>query len=1003
MAKNVERKLTLIVRAKDQASREFSKLQKNFSGLQGKLSGLGNRFAQFGRSLGGSLSRIVTSFSAAGQGVASFAAGLAVIGPIAGGVTVALTAMVAPLVGIVAGVRALAGTRAVWSEQQQAALQLEAAWGAMGRSIPVEKIFELSSALQQTSIFGDEAISQGAKMLATFPQITDEMFPEAMQAMVDFASFSGSSIEAAARTIGKASMGMYGELSRLGITISDSTKKSKDFTLALKDINQQVGGQGVALTKTWSGALTQLKNVWGDLLEQIGRVQVLGFSGIFQPIIDKIVEFSQKLEKAIDSGELDTFIGKLKDMASVFADVVVELLEWAARLAVDFKEWAENTDIEVWFRTYTSLVKTAVLVTRDLASALFSVLGYMARLLKAPISAFGSAMGKIFGGVNKTLEDMSQEIHTNLAIMEADKQISEFEKLEEAIGRMLKDFGQGTGEYLDKLFAFAGEGTDRLKEAVSGAAKAFDSMKDSQKDTLRDLDESWEDSNALVERTAADRIEAFKTYFEGLRNVAEESLASARNQIYNFSEQVRNSISGGATLDSLKEFTKGIQKLGQDSIKHLQGVAEKLGSFTNTLRSRLSQVKNELRQLSTSTENDLRSISDTQEQQLRRINRAGLTEAEKQAESVVFISRKLQEAGSLMSTGNVEDLERAKSIYVSLQNEAGTLKNSSQARAALELATQGAQEAALRLEERKREELEKEKAALEAQIASAQQLRKEIEATVKALTNKLKVTIDENSLKQAIDRVKKALEAQKFYIKVQAQKLENPQSGGGGSPFIQAFATGGPSGTDTIPAWLSPGEYVVRSRAVKALGLAFMDQINRVKGYASGGPIGNASTQVGGMDFSWLLEFFTRMRNFVRRYPDLVKQTQEQGALLSQASRKLSQEAAKMAGGETFAASFNRGAVLDSGTKNILDYMSRQYHQDTYDQGMRVRDYMKDVGSDRSPERAWMRAFEDSVKTFGEGVGKFGESTEKGVSAKIEVTSKGDHSVVAGEGLVETY
>jgi TP901 family phage tail tape measure protein len=43
------------------------------------------------------------------------------------------------------------------------------------------------------------------------------------------------------------------------------------------------------------------------------------------------------------------------------------------------------------------------------------------------------------------------------------------------------------------------------------------------------------------------------------------------------------------------------------------------------------------------------------------------------------------------------------------------------------------------------------------------------------------------------------------------------------------FATGGPSGTDTIPAWLSPGEEVEQKGAVDKYGAPFMDALNQQK------------------------------------------------------------------------------------------------------------------------------------------------------------------------------
>ena len=72
------------------------------------------------------------------------------------------------------------------------------------------------------------------------------------------------------------------------------------------------------------------------------------------------------------------------------------------------------------------------------------------------------------------------------------------------------------------------------------------------------------------------------------------------------------------------------------------------------------------------------------------------------------------------------------------------------------------------------------------------------------------------------------------------QIMQMPGPWGGGPMH---FATGGPSGTDTIPAWLSPGEYVQNKSAVDQYGTAFMNALNQgqvdpssVRYFATGGP-----------------------------------------------------------------------------------------------------------------------------------------------------------------------
>src|SRR5690554_5343084 len=135
-----------------------------------------------------------------------------------------------------------------------------------------------------------------------------------------------------------------------------------------------------------------------------------------------------------------------------------------------------------------------------------------------------------------------------------------------------------------------------------------------------------------------------------------------------------------------------------------------------------------------------------------------------------------------------------------------------------------------------------------------------------------------NGLMSMIDGTKSVAEAfqdmaQKIVqdlvrIMIQAQitnaiagQLGAPSSGGGG--IFSAFATGGyvsgpgSSMSDSIPARLSNGEYVVRASAVKKVGIGFLDYINnlgvgsfknKVKGhFADGGQVQSGASGGGGV------------------------------------------------------------------------------------------------------------------------------------------------------------
>lgn len=85
----------------------------------------------------------------------------------------------------------------------------------------------------------------------------------------------------------------------------------------------------------------------------------------------------------------------------------------------------------------------------------------------------------------------------------------------------------------------------------------------------------------------------------------------------------------------------------------------------------------------------------------------------------------------------------------------------------------------------------------------------------------------------------------------------NGNVAGGGWNKPKRFASGGPvsyfargGSTDTIPAMLTPGEFVMNTDAVDKYGMAFMDHLNKggsVRGYATGGAVGPVYRASGGV------------------------------------------------------------------------------------------------------------------------------------------------------------
>ena len=168
-------------------------------------------------------------------------------------------------------------------EAEKAASQLNAVLTATGRFTPElsKQMLEYSSALQQVSIFGDEAITASQTILAGFTSIGGPVFQRAQESILDIASKLGKDLPEAARTVGLAledPIKGVRLLRSLNVILSQS---QIDLIKSFEAVGDRASAQGVILSAlessskgaaaaardTLGGALTSLSNTFGDLLE----------------------------------------------------------------------------------------------------------------------------------------------------------------------------------------------------------------------------------------------------------------------------------------------------------------------------------------------------------------------------------------------------------------------------------------------------------------------------------------------------------------------------------------------------------------------------------------------------------------------------------------------------------------------------------------------------------------------------------------------------------------
>ena len=200
----------------------------------------------------------------------------------------------------IAGIAAVAATTKAYAEQ-------EASVNSMNQALVQQGIFtkelskkyqDMASSLQKTSTFGDEAILKSQGIIQSYlgqEEITEEL----MQATLDFAAAQGTDLVTAAGLVGKSIGSSTNGLARYGVEIDTSATATEKLAAVTSALSGKFGGQAAAAADGL-GALKQMKNAFGDVLEIVGK-QLAPVITFFAREITKFSENVQTNNNVIDS------------------------------------------------------------------------------------------------------------------------------------------------------------------------------------------------------------------------------------------------------------------------------------------------------------------------------------------------------------------------------------------------------------------------------------------------------------------------------------------------------------------------------------------------------------------------------------------------------------------------------------------------------------------------------------------------------------------------------
>lgn len=206
-----------------------------------------------------------------------------------------------------------------FAESELAAKKLDAALARLGPSAAgvSAALQDQARALQETTVFSDDAIVAGQALLANFTQSEDQL-KSGTTAALDFAVATGTDLRSAFLLLGKAAEGNTAALSRYGVVIDDATPATEKFAAAVEGLNNLFGGQAAAQAETYSGRIAQLKN-------QLVQVQV-GFGRLFVEVINSTNALSGSQD--VISGYAES----LRVTANALPGLTKNTLDWANNL-----------------------------------------------------------------------------------------------------------------------------------------------------------------------------------------------------------------------------------------------------------------------------------------------------------------------------------------------------------------------------------------------------------------------------------------------------------------------------------------------------------------------------------------------------------------------------------------------------------------------------------------------------------------------------------------------
>lgn len=180
--------------------------------------------------------------------------------------------------------------------QAQAEQQLLVALG--NRADVQQRLIQQAGELQNQTLFGDEETIKAQALIAAFVK-EEEAIKRVIPLVQDMAQAKGMNLASAADLVAKTLGSSTNAMGRYGIEVTGAVGSSERLETLTKGLSEAFGGTAKAAALAGTGGITQLKNSFGDLQEQIGKI-------IYQqldPFIKRLKDLTGSLQAMSDESK----------------------------------------------------------------------------------------------------------------------------------------------------------------------------------------------------------------------------------------------------------------------------------------------------------------------------------------------------------------------------------------------------------------------------------------------------------------------------------------------------------------------------------------------------------------------------------------------------------------------------------------------------------------------------------------------------------------------------